>query len=116
MLFLEALKSAAMNQGVPIRPDELPKLQQQRIPGFVFDAVNGLLSIQASANNITLRLKDVKNAIIDEMKKRKIQGQFENWWLDFEASYRLAGWVVEYDSPAYCESYEAFYKFSKKNL
>ncbi len=37
----------------------------------------------------------------------------DNHWLDVEDVYREAGWVVEYDKPGYCESYEATFTFKK---
>ena len=36
---------------------------------------------------------------------------FDNNWLDIEPIYRRAGWVVEYDKPAYCEDYPATFTF-----
>jgi len=40
---------------------------------------------------------------------------FENGWLDVEPIYREVGWNVEYDKPGYNETYEASFKFTRKN-
>jgi hypothetical protein len=32
--------------------------------------------------------------------------------LDIEPIYREAGWIVEYDKPAYCENYDANFTFT----
>jgi hypothetical protein len=37
---------------------------------------------------------------------------YDNHYLDFEAAFKANGWHVEYDSPGYCEDYEAHWKFS----
>ena len=44
------------------------------------------------------------------------QTVFDNGWLDVEEAHRAAGWRVEYDKPAYNESYDAFFVFSKRRL
>lgn len=36
---------------------------------------------------------------------------FEKHWLDIETAYRQAGWEVEYDKPAYNETYGASWEF-----
>lgn len=41
----------------------------------------------------------------DEVYRRRL--------LDVEELYRASGWKVEYDKPAYCEDFEAYFKFSK---
>ena len=38
---------------------------------------------------------------------------FKKHYLDIEPIYRAAGWIVKYDKPAYCESYDANFTFSK---
>lgn len=35
-------------------------------------------------------------------------------YLDVEDIYRKEGWKVVYDKPAYCETYEPTFTFSKK--
>lgn len=39
---------------------------------------------------------------------------FDKGWMDIEPIYRKSGWRVEYDKPAYNETYPATFTFSKK--
>jgi hypothetical protein len=41
---------------------------------------------------------------------------FEHNWLDIEDIYRQAGWAVEYNAPAYNETFDETFKFSRNNL
>ena len=34
-----------------------------------------------------------------------------NNWLDIEAHYREAGWIVVYDKPSYSQTYQAYFTF-----
>ena len=38
---------------------------------------------------------------------------FDNKFLDVEDIYRKQGWVVAYDKPAYNETYDAIFEFTK---
>jgi hypothetical protein len=48
-------------------------------------------------------LLDVERAVV-----------FDKGWLDVESIFRAEGWKVKYDKPAYCETYKAFFVFSRK--
>lgn len=39
---------------------------------------------------------------------------FAQHWLDIEDVYRAEGWIVDYDKPAYNQSYRAYFVFKKK--
>jgi len=39
---------------------------------------------------------------------------FDKGWLNIEPMYRAAGWKVVYDKPAYNESYEPTFTFTKR--
>ena len=36
---------------------------------------------------------------------------YEKHYLDVEDAYRKRGWIVDYDKPAYNETYDAFFEF-----
>ena len=38
---------------------------------------------------------------------------FNKGWLNIEEVYRSAGWKVNYDKPAYNESYDAYFTFER---
>ncbi len=57
--------------------------------------------------------KDVIARIIASEPELTSQQIFDNHWLDIEDLYRKVGWKVKYDKPAYCESYDASFEFTK---
>lgn len=98
----------------PITPKEASDLKENFIDPVMIQAVNAILSEQYSSY-ITFTQKELLK------KYRELGGQlsddelFKKKHLDFEGVFRKKGWKVEYDSPAYCESYEANFKFTPKN-
>jgi len=88
----------------PIGPNDVKKV----IPDFVIEAVNELINEKYTDGRFIIRQNEIKERI-----KSKTDQDFDFAWLDFESIYRNAGWRVEYDKPAYNESYEAFFAFTK---
>ena len=35
----------------------------------------------------------------------------DNKWMDFEGAFEKYGWIIEYDKPAYNETYDAVFEF-----
>jgi hypothetical protein len=100
----------------PISPAEFAELRNF-IPDQVFQVVNQLLVQKkqiggASLSRITVFQKEVVDKLETEynFNRRDI---YDKHMLDFEPHYREAGWTVKFDKPAYCESYEAYWTFSK---
>lgn len=95
-----------------------PKKIKQTFPDEVIQAFNNLLEAKGNSRSITI----YQDTAIDEiLRVYKLAGKsitrnqiFDNHWLDVEDTYRKAGWKVEFDKPAYCESYKAYFVFSKK--
>jgi hypothetical protein len=100
-----------MKKGVPISPDDIVEARKVAIPPEVFDAFNELIAENFNDNSATVKQKDVVARI-----KAKIPGAdvYANHWLDVETLYEENGWSVYYDKPAYCETYDAFFRFTKK--
>lgn len=101
----------------PVSPKELDS-RPCNLPDEVIKAVNSLLDKYYYKGRATLKQDEVVNAILAEFNKsgKEIARHtiFENHWLDIEEHYRKAGWEVIYDKPGYCEDYEAYWKFKKK--
>lgn len=98
----------------PITPEDLKK--EFKVPDFVVKVVNKLLADEYATSNsfsISLLQDDIVKALCKE-KGVKSQKVFDNGWLNFEETYNRCGWKVEYDKPAYNETYPAIFKFSKK--
>jgi hypothetical protein len=101
----------------PITPQEVVPLKLEITPDFIIDAFNKLIAREFNGSHSRIRQDDIIEAILantadDETITREVI--FKNKWLDVEDIYRQHGWDVNYDSPAYNESYEPSYLFTKK--
>lgn len=97
----------------PIKPSDVSGLKARQIPTAVFDAVNELIVEKWDGRSAVIlqctlvkRIRDKDASLADKL--------FEHHYLDFEDVYRKEGWTVSYDRPAYCETYEPSFTFTKK--
>jgi hypothetical protein len=102
----------------PISPEEIGNEKIKTIPVAMIQAVNELLSMKWNGTSATLRQDDIMARyfkIIGKENDRANRDEvFDKHMLDFEHAYRSLGWKVYYDRPAYNESYEPTYEFTKK--
>ena len=99
----------------PLSPKEVSEQFNNSIPDEVIQAVNTLLIKEYTNGTAILKQKDIIaeiRLINSDLTAAKI---YENGWLDFENVFISNGWEVEYDKPVYCEDYDAFFRFRKKN-
>lgn len=95
----------------PVSPEEIVE-KDPDIPDEVFEAFNELLARQRGSDHVVILQEKVVQLIVSKGIDR---GElFENHWLDIEGAYRRAGWKVEYDKPAYNETYEPKFIFRPK--
>lgn len=105
----------------PLSPNEALAGKITAIPPFVIAAVNQLLTERFSGRSCTIR----QNEVVELAQKIASETAptfeaidkhvfFDRHWLDFEVIYQKEGWSVIYDKPAYNETYEAFWTFSRK--
>lgn len=93
----------------PITPDEVER--GKYIPPVVIEAFNELI---AEGGGRVLQ-KDVVARILAKAGGAITSEEiFKKGWLDVEGMYREAGWNVVYDKPAYCETYDANFTFTRK--
>jgi len=105
----------------PITPDAVASQKTANIPDFVIGVFNEMITEAWSGRNAVLMQNAVVKRVIAAAKKSGIsktkrvtsQRVFEEHWLDVEPIFRRVGWVVNYDKPGYCETYEASWAFSK---
>lgn len=98
----------------PLSPSQVSRKAQVSIPDYVIDAINILLIKEyRNGSIITLQQKDILKEIQKVYPKVNINEVFERGWMDFEPSFRKAGWKVSYDKPGFNESGEPIYNFSK---
>lgn len=98
----------------PIKPSEVAQHKKSYIPEKVIDSFNFLIAKHWEGKSARFTVDE----IIDEILKRDPTTPrdeiFRRKWLDVETIYREQGWRVEYDQPAYCESYPAKFTFTEK--
>jgi hypothetical protein len=97
----------------PISPDDVVAVKEHIIPDYVFEAFNYLIAKNFKNEKSVVGQSDVINHILklkNDIDKNYI---FNNHLLDVEDIYRKEGWNVVYDKPAYCETYEATFTFTK---
>ncbi len=100
------------NKVMPIKPSEVIGKKCESIPSEAMEAFNELIAQKFNGHYAHVVQKDVVKLMVEKgLKEAEI---FEKGWLDVEDIYRKNGWIVEYDKPAYCESYDASFKFSVK--
>lgn len=85
-------------------------------PEAVIESFNELIQKKFDGRQAVIKQKDVVEIILSKMPEgTKSQDLIDNHWLDVEDVYRKAGWQVEFDKPAYYETYDASFTFTKKN-
>lgn len=89
----------------PIKPSEVGLAKV--FPDFVISSFNTLIARHFNGCSSTVLQKDAVELINKESAE-----PFKDWWLNIEETYRSTGWKVEYDKPAYNETYDAAYKFT----
>ena len=104
----------------PIKPSEVVK--EVNIPDFIIEAVNKLIKEKWNGFEAKIYQDDILEIVAVRQKDPDAEDDgrptreevFKNHWLDIEDLYRKQGWNVVYDKPAYCETYKAYFIFSKK--
>jgi len=94
----------------PITPKEAK--ESKIIPEIMIKAVNRLIreKYRSTGFRITRTLLDEHlEALGANFKELHKQNAY-----DFEEYYGTFGWIVNYDSPGYNESYESYYEFNEK--
>ena len=96
----------------PITPNGARKKAEETIPDQVIEAFNELISENiGNSSYVTILQKDAIKRIKEKMPEISTDTIFAKRWLDIEQIFRKQGWKVEYDKPAYCETYEANWTF-----
>ena len=108
-----------MNEIKPITPEEALENKDLSIhPGIhpgIIKIINDIISTQYSkGGSVTIKEKDIVNMFLKGHSEFTVVKVYNDHMLDFESLYSKNGWKVEYDKPAYNETYEATYKFSAK--
>lgn len=97
----------------PITPSEVTKVKATALPEEVLEVWNAAIAAAWTGHDAVIKQTEIAGSLAARMDCSR-DDVYTNHWLDIEPVYRAAGWKVVYDSPAYCESYPATFKFTKK--
>ena len=96
----------------PIKPGEVKTNLIKSMPPQVITVFNNLIMKNFDGKQARVLQKDALKGICEAMSIDS-NTAFKNKLLDVEDSFRDAGWIVLYDKPAYCETYDAYFIFKK---
>ena len=101
----------------PIKPSEI---KPKKLPDYVITAFNELIQEKWNGTQATIKFREAAEKIStvsargDYRMQIGVDNVYKEKYLDVENLYRANGWDVKVDSPAYCESYEGYFVFSKE--
>lgn len=97
----------------PIKPSDVDK-SVASIPSSIIGCVNEMIKTKWDGRQAKILQKDLLKEVLKKDRKLTSQGIFDKHLFDFEPLFKKAGWLVDYDKPAYNEDYEAYFVFRKK--
>lgn len=100
-----------------IKPEEVQGARATIIPDFIFQAFNEMIVENWSGGQSIFTQDAVIEKICNIAGKENAYTieLFSKKYLDVEPYFRDIGWEVIYDKPGYNESYDANFRFSKKD-
>lgn len=102
----------------PITPTEVKYKKKESIAPEMIQAVNELILKKFDGHSASVKKDDIikhyfKLKGVDSTER--LRGElYENHQLDFEAIFREAGWIVDFESPDRGESFDDYFKFKPK--
>lgn len=98
-----------------LTPEALRAVQGKghHLPDAVVESVNELLIKYGASSHIVIKQKEIEELVVTRLGV-SAQVIYAEKWMDFEPVFRDAGWDVYYDKPAYCETYEPTFTFTKR--
>lgn len=100
-------------------PAEVQAQKINLIPPEIIEAVNELLAKHWNGYSSTLKISEVVDEAGSKMQTNRSPNLGKDFasqgWLDFEPIFEAKGWKVTFDRPAYNETYEASWRFSRKD-
>ena len=102
----------------PIKPDEVSAKKIEVINENMIKAVNDMIVMNWLNDSATFKQKDLvthyfKVIGVNKTQKR-VQKLYDDNQLDIEPLFESVGWDVYYDRPAYNETYEPTFTFTRK--
>lgn len=100
----------------PITPSQVMDLKKKSIPDEVIASFNHLIAQNFDGKRSHFLQEDVVNLIVEKMGMSRNDKSiiFSKNWLNVEELFIGKGWHVEYDNPAYNETYSASFTFEAR--
>ncbi len=95
-----------------ISPDQIAEAKEEYLPPVVLKAFNETIAKNWSGSRSKFTQDEIIEVIMAKMLITRKE-VFDRKLLCVEEVFRAKGWKVEYDKPAYCETYSATFEFSK---
>ena len=111
---MNQIKTNIMTNIKPITPAEVSGEKLKTIPDVIIETINELIARNFVGKHATIKQEDIINLVKSKDEQLTDRIIFDNHYLDIEEIYEKAGWKVEYDKPAYNETYPATFTFTKK--
>lgn len=97
----------------PLSPKEV--IENKQFDSRIIEVVNSfLIKRYVKGSSCTIKLKEIENELRSKYEDININELYENKQFDFEDEFRKVGWAVVYDNPGWNETYDSFFRFSKK--
>lgn len=97
----------------PISPFEVILLKEELFPDEIIKIINEMIAEKWDGTSAVIKQDDLTKEIIKKLKINK-DIIFHKNYLEFEEIYEKKGWDVNYDKPERGESFDAYFRFSKK--
>lgn len=103
----------------PILPKEIDDAKSATVHPKLIEAANNLIVKEWNGYSANFKLKELVAEFVritegDEHNESAKSKVYKDQNLNIEDIFRKAGWKVNYDSPGYNESYDAYFEFTKK--
>jgi hypothetical protein len=103
-----------MTEVKPITPSEVANRKLVDLPPIVIECWNAQIAHDWDGRYAEILQEDIVNRMISKGIPR--EEIFDKHYLDIEEIYKLYGWYVSYDKPAYNEAYEPSFTFEKAKV
>lgn len=103
-----------MSVNQPIKPSEVSDAKLEHTPVQIIQAFNEMITKNYSGGSARVLQNQVLDLALSKYSDRLRPDRNQLLaWLNIEEVYRDAGWIVEYHSPDYTESFPPYFIFKK---
>lgn len=96
----------------PITPGEVIVARKKMLPDDVIEVFNELITRAFNGRSALVSQREALTQIAARLNLSRDQ-VFMSGYLDVEAVFSEAGWIVKYEQPARDEAFEPYFEFSR---